>query len=250
MWLLERYQAGMMASVALFLIVPAALLALERPRIIVPALAFSLAIGAPSIVWIDELGSIGGQWEIVAPLPVELPLIGVSVQSLSWAVAHFFSSVVAWEKIKGTTSIARPSLRRVGLCAAWAWGLLAVFLAIKAWFPAWLQVHYFYLWFGLLLILAPVVVSCLAKPRFVRPLVILAVLGLFWKTAYEIAALRNEWWRFPGEFVGWVAPFGYRIPIEELVFWIVLFSPSIAVFWEFWNGSRAARLPRRERRRS
>jgi hypothetical protein len=233
MWLLERFQAGMMASVVMFLIVPAALLALERPRIILPALAFSLIVGAPSIMWIDELGTIGGQWMVVDPVPVQLPLIGVSVQSLTWAVAHFFLSIVAWEKIKGTTSVSRPGLPRIGLCAAWAWGLLAVFLVVKAWSP--LPVPYFYCWFGIVLILAPIVVSCLAKPSFLRPLVILALMGLFWKTAYEIAALRNEWWRFPGEFVGWVAPFGYHIPIEELVFWIVLFSPAVAVFWEFCN---------------
>lgn len=235
MWVLERYQAGMMASIAMFLIVPAVLVAVGRPRIILPALAFSLAIGAPSIVWIDELGSRGGQWAIVDPLSLELPLIGASVQSLSWAVAHFFSSIVAWEKIKGPTSIPRPSLPRIGLCVTWAWGLLAAFLVVKTWFPHWLLVPYFYCWFGVVLILAPVIVTCLAKPCLVRPLAILAVLGLVWKTAYEIAALRNEWWRFPGEFVGWVAPFGYRIPIEELVFWIVLFSPAIAVFWEFCN---------------
>ena len=105
--------------------------------------------------------------------------------------------------------------------------------------PTWLVVPYFYCWFGVTLIAAPVIVAGIAKPKLVRPLIILSAIGIYWKTIYEVAALRDGWWSFPGIFIGWIDLPGYHIPIEEFAFWITLFSPAIAVFWEYWNGAES-----------
>lgn len=236
MWLLEASQAGMMASVVVFLVLPSIVLALDRPGIVPSALVFSVVVGGVSICWIDDLAARNGQWLVVDPVPARLPLVDASAQSIFWAVAHFFISVLAWERIMGRTSGHRPNIRRIIVASGAALAVLAVFLAARSAAPDWTSIPYFYLGFGTGLILVPVVVACVRRPELLRPLALLGVLGFYWKACYEIAALRNDWWRFPGEFIGWVELPGYRIPAEELVFWILLFSPAIAVFWEFWSG--------------
>lgn len=238
MWLLEATGAGMMASVVVFLVLPSIVLAMDRPGIVPSALAFSLVVGGVSICWIDDLATLNGQWLVVDPLPARLPLIDASAQSIFWAVAHFFISVLAWERIMGRTARRGPNVRRVIVASGSAFAVLAVFLAVRSAAPGWTSIPYFYLGFGTGLILVPVVVACVRRPELLRPLAVLGVLGFYWKACYEIAALRNDWWRFPGEFAGWIELPGYRIPAEELAFWILLFSPAIAVFWEFWNGPR------------
>lgn len=240
MWLLEASQAGMMASVVVFLVLPSIVLAMDRWGIVPSALAFSLVVGGVSICWIDDLATLNGQWLVVDPLPARLPLIDASAQSIFWAVAHFFISVLAWERIMGRTSRRGPNVRRVIVASGAALAFLAAFLAVRSMAPAWTSVPYFYLYFGAGLILAPVVATCVVRPDMLRPLAVLGILGFHWKACYEIAALRNDWWRFPGDFIHWVEVGRYGIPAEELVFWILLFSPAIAVFWEFWNGPRDA----------
>ena len=244
MWLLEASQAGMMASVVIFLVLPSIVLALDRPGIVPSALVFSVVVGGVSICWIDDLAARNGQWLVVDPVPARLPLVDASAQSIFWAVAHFFISVLAWERIMGRTARRGPNVRRVIVASGAALAVLAVFLAVRSMVPAWTAVPYFYLYFGTGLILAPVVVTFIRHPQLLRPLILLGILGFYWKACYEVAALRNDWWRFPGEFIGWVEVGRYRIPAEELVFWILLFSPAIAVFWEFWTGPRETDVTR------
>jgi hypothetical protein len=234
-WALEAAGGDMMMSVVAFLLVPILPLIAARPRTALSALGFSVLVGAPAIVWIDEIAQRNGQWLVVDPLSTRLPLIEASLQSVFWAVAHFLATVMAWETLRNSR-YRPPEARRMLICAAVSLAALALFIAIRTCRPALLDIPYFYMWFGLILIVLPVAGALAARPRLRRPLVVLAFAGCYWKLVYEVAALRNDWWRFPGEFLGWVRLGPYAFPIEELVIWIVLFSPAIAVFWEFWNG--------------
>jgi hypothetical protein len=234
-WTLEEAGGDMMMSVVAFLLLPILPLIAARPRTALSAIAYSLLVGAPAIVWIDEIAQRNGQWLVVDPLATRLPLIEASLQSVFWAVAHFLATVMAWETLRDVP-YRTPDRRRVLICTAASLAVLGAFIAIRTFRPALLDIAYFYLLFGLILIVLPVAWALAARPRLRRPLVILAAAGCYWKLVYEVAALRNDWWRFPGEFIGWVRLGPYAFPIEELVIWIILFSPAIAVFWEFWKG--------------
>jgi hypothetical protein len=238
-WALEAAGGDMMMSVVAFLLVPTLPLIVARPRTALSALGFSVLVGAPAIVWIDEIAQRNGQWLVVDPLSTRLPLIEASLQSVFWAVAHFLATVMVWESMRNGR-YKPPDVPRMLVCTAVSLLVVGLFIAIRTFRPALLDIPWFYLWFGLTLIILPVAGALVARPRLRRSLVVLAVAGCYWKLVYEVAALRSDWWRFPGEFLGWVRLGPYAFPIEELVIWILLYSPAIAVFWEFWKGPGTA----------
>jgi hypothetical protein len=46
-------------------------------------------------------------------------------------------------------------------------------------------------------------------------------------------------WSYPGHhFVGWVTVGSYRFPLEELIFWIILFPPFLISQFELLNNDR------------
>lgn len=49
---------------------------------------------------------------------------------------------------------------------------------------------------------------------------------------YELVAIKNGQWFFPGQYIGGVQFFGLQFPIEELIFWMVLSTPLILATYE------------------
>ena len=53
---------------------------------------------------------------------------------------------------------------------------------------------------------------------------------------YDIAALKLGWWTFPGtEFIGWISIAGVSFPIEEFIFWIILFALGVLSYYEYFD---------------
>jgi hypothetical protein len=117
--------------------------------------------------------------------------------------------------------------------------LLGLFFSAFIANPAFLKIPYFYLVFGMILGLLPVIFVLLKFPilfsKFFKTTAYFFVLTF----AYEITALKLGWWSFPGtEFIGWVSVLGTRFPLEELFFWIVLGGMIILAWYEFFDDDR------------
>ena len=51
---------------------------------------------------------------------------------------------------------------------------------------------------------------------------------------YELIAVHIGNWWFPGKSIGIIGIFGIVFPLEELIFWIVLTTPALIAFYEFF----------------
>ncbi len=102
--------------------------------------------------------------------------------------------------------------------------------------PSLLNIPYFYLWFGIILLLVPVVAQFMTHSRMDMKILKTSAYFFYLTFIYEVTALQLGWWDFPGsKFIGWVTILGVKFPIEELAFWIFLFSMAIISYYEFFD---------------
>ena len=82
--------------------------------------------------------------------------------------------------------------------------------------------------------------ASLLRPSLVFHALPMAIYFTVVNLVYEIVSLHNDHWYFPGEYLGWVSVGGISLPLEEFVFFILLFSVVIAVFYElFFDNQRS-----------
>ena len=119
------------------------------------------------------------------------------------------------------------------------WPFLLAMIFFFTWYfinPNSLTFSYAYLYIGLILLVFPIVTTLSFFPRLLSKYVKVgayfsALMGLF-----EFTGVTLNHWIFPGKnFIGWVPYFGYKIPVEEFIFWIVLTSVGILSYYEFFD---------------
>lgn len=114
-----------------------------------------------------------------------------------------------------------------------------VFLAILAIIflylnPSLLHISYFYLYSGLIFVFLPTLIFIIRYPHLILKFLKVGVYFFILSLVFELTALALNQWEFPGsEFIGWVNISSLRFPIEELVFWLILFSSAVLSYYEF-----------------
>ncbi len=99
-----------------------------------------------------------------------------------------------------------------------------------------LTIEYFYIKSGLTFMLPVLILFTIAYLQYFKVYLKMAPYFIAIGLANVLISLHKGHWSYPGEnFVGWVTLFGYHFPIEELIFWIVLYAPFIITQFEFFN---------------
>jgi hypothetical protein len=157
---------------------------------------------------------------------------GVNVEQVTWTILlipltiavneHFFSRPCKVPQRRFT--------RRV------LGGLFFAGLAVALISPlhGWLAT-YTYLKIGIMLYPVVFILAFVARLRIASQLIAIgAVMGLF-NLGFELLALHNHFWTFPGIYVGFVRVLGYMFPVEELVFLVCLCSPAVVATYALYK---------------
>lgn len=98
--------------------------------------------------------------------------------------------------------------------------------------PSALAISYPYALLGSIAVL-PVFVLALRKPQFIRQLPALEIVFFALFALFELLALRAAWWVYPGgAYMSWLTVGGYQFPLEELLFWMLLYAAVIAAYYQ------------------
>jgi len=233
-FLSHQLKLNAFASVFLFYGLPAFYLSFRSVRIIPKALYFSLATGIPFIIAIDCMANINLQW-IVPDSIIELRFFRyVAIEVILWAVLNIYFVIVFYEYFtdnKKKKAWNSRSLRFSFIIVV----LFTVFTLLYLYAPHILKFSYFYLWWGTLLLFVPLLVRLATNPDVILDYLKVGLYFFLVTLTYEIAALQLEWWDFPGtNFIGWISLMGVRFPLEELIFWIILFSMAVLAHYEYF----------------
>jgi hypothetical protein len=90
---------------------------------------------------------------------------------------------------------------------------------------------YAYIW-PATIALIPTIVMVIRHPSLLTKLALLSLFSLFLWFLMECLAVSYNYWSYPGEYLGWVQFLSVRFPVEELIFWMLLYSPTIVAYYE------------------
>lgn len=223
-----------LVSILLFLGLPSAYLAFRYSKYVLKVSLFSLIASLPLMVILEYVGGLSMSWAF-PPSSFHFQLFGrVYMEVLLWAFLNIFAAVMFYEAIF-------ENHRRVSLWNKNMWVLvryLSVWIGL--FFLAWIitdgsiSLPYFYLLFGIILFLYPILMTWLYYPRILHKIAYTTLYFSYLSLLYEITALKMGWWYFPGnEFIGYISLLDVTFPLEEFLFWIVLFAPAVVCAYEY-----------------
>ena len=112
--------------------------------------------------------------------------------------------------------------------------MVIIFHFIDLPLSGWLGLKYgnAYIKMGILAI-TPMIVQLIRFPKLFSKYAMLSV-SLFWVfLLLEIVGVSLNYWIFPGkDYIGTVTAFGKTFPLEEIIFWMFLYPPTIAAYYE------------------
>lgn len=157
-------------------------------------------------------------------LPVD-DLLGFLLMTLFIIVfyEHFLNDYSLKEVSPRILYVIKPALVVIGLI------LILYFL-----YPSLLTIPYVYLVTGIVAIMKLIKVG-MSKKKFIIKFVYLSIFFFFIWFALELICLQNGGWYFPGQYIGIVKVANLTFPIEEFVFWFMLYAATIVAYYEYYE---------------
>jgi hypothetical protein len=79
----------------------------------------------------------------------------------------------------------------------------------------------------------PLIYAVIKKPALLPKLGLTALYFFMFWLVIEFQAVAYNYWMYPGNYIGWVEILGVRYPFEELFYWMLLYAPTLVVYYEF-----------------
>lgn len=148
-----------------------------------------------------------------------------------WGFLILFYTIIFYEHFLDDERKKRLSPRST---LALGVGMVSFFLTSSLLVNAPEQIHlqYSYLILGILICI-PLVLLLWADLKLLLKVFYLSIFFFLLNLTFEITAIAHNQWGFPGNYIGTVRILAVNFPIEEMVFWIVLATPSLILCYEF-----------------
>ncbi len=215
---------------------PALYISYKRKDIIKRSLIYALAATIISILT-DYLAEQDQSWVSTSMFHGRLAGI-VPIEALLWVFMLSYLILIYYQFFYDHSSHKLIGKRMpyvfIAVLAVIVWISLLAITGIGSF-----KVEYYYIKFGLAFILLPLLAFIFAFPQYLKVLLktipYFTALGLI----NILVSLHKGHWSYPGDhFIGWVQLGRYRFPLEELLFWIILYTPFLISQFEFFNNDR------------
>lgn len=222
-------------SLFLFFLFPALYLFYRNKKRIKKILLFSLSLLLIAVV-LDYICDITGIW-VVSHSIINYRILGqVSFENILWLPLYAILVVAYYEyfyEFNDKDTLYKPRLKYLyaifGVC-------LLIFLAIYFINKDWLYIQYFYLKFGIILVLLPMTLIFFRSPYLFAKFAKTGLYFFYLSLIYELTALYLNWWSFPGRgVIGQITIDRIMFPVEELFFWIIFGSVAGLAIYEFFD---------------
>ncbi|MCR4280256.1 MAG: hypothetical protein NUV82_02405 [Candidatus Komeilibacteria bacterium] len=229
------WSAEFFTSLLLFFGLPLLYLCFQNPLKIKKTILFSLSTLVIVIV-LDYICVATGIW-LVENSVIGFRLLGyVTIENIIWLPIYTMFIIMFYEYFYeyGDTDYSyRPRLKYLYILFG---VILLGFLLIYFINEQWLYINYWYLKFGVILVLLPIILTLSTKPKLFNKFLKVGVYFFYSSFLYEITALHLNQWVFPGGgIVGRFSLGQMWFPIEELFFWMILGAMGILSYYEFFD---------------
>ncbi len=161
---------------------------------------------------------------------------GVNLEQVMWTILIIPLTLAVNEYFFSRQGSEPPSRITRPILMTYFFSGLAI--ALLPPFHGWLE-DYTYLKIGLLLYPIVFVLVAVVIPSVLREVFLTGLVMAAFNFGFELLALHNGFWTFPGRYIGKVEIFGYVFPTEELIFLVCLCSAGVVAtyaLYKNWKG--------------
>jgi hypothetical protein len=213
---------------------PSIILSIHKPLCIKKALFVSTFI-LPLITVVDYIAESTGTW-IALPSMFPFRLFNhVNLDALPWAFLQIYLAIMFYQYFFEKKYYGRFWDKRSKEALFLTTSVFIIFLLTLIAYPHFLNIPYFYLLIGILIILPAIIFEDIKYPLIFPKLLKTALYFFYLNLVYEIIGLKMGWWSYESkQFIGYVSVFGATFPFEEFIFWIALFTLSVLSYYEYF----------------
>lgn len=211
---------------------------LRTPRMFFRTALFSAIVTPPFAIIANYLAVNDGAWYVpttIFPFRI-LELLPFEDIIILFLIIH--GAIITYEHFldKGKHRLIDEKIKY------FIWPMIIVFiLFFMAFFlsPELLKIKYAYAWCGIIFGIPPILSTLWFFPRLMSKYIKIGSYYIILLFLFEFTGITLNHWVFEGQnYIGWVPFLGYRIPLEELLFWIIISVVAILSYYEFFDDDR------------
>lgn len=216
-------------STTLFFGLPSLYLSLRTSKAVLRTVIFTMIILILIIAW-ESITILNNLWKIPTIFPFKI--LGVTVEEIQWYAFLIYFILIFYEHFmdKGKHALVDRGLKTFSSLVAL---IFILFMIVFITSPVSLYIPYFYALSGVGIL--PVIFILSRHPHFAFKLIKVAPYFVLISLIDLFTSLELGYWKYTGIFAGWVSLFGYHIPYEELVYFVLLFSTAMITYFEFFD---------------
>lgn len=223
-------------SIIGFLVIPSSFIAYRFSGSVKKALLFSFFVGGLVSVPIDYTAQVSGAWLILESIFPFRILGRVTVEAVLWGFFSVFYAVLFYEHFIDQEVSKKIWPSHMNYLASLSIVSTGIFVATLFISPSLIEVPNFYAMFGSIVFGVPIVLEVFEFPDQMKRITRAGAYFFIVTSLYEIAGLKLGWWIFPGSgFTGWVKLFGVTFPIEEFLFYLVIFEMAVISYYNYFE---------------
>ena len=232
------FRTNFLTSTLLYFGIPAVYLSWRNQHAVRKSAIFSSLFGliGGGLV-IDYLTHFNNVWFVTTIFPVRI-FGQVPIEDFLWGFLAVYNIIMFYEHFldKGKHNLKDSYLKYfISLMFFITLIFTVIYICDKKLF----FVPYFYLKAGFILILIPIISFLTFFPRLISKYLKTGVYFFAQSLMFELTALKLGQWSFNGnQYIGWIQISSMKFPIEEFVFWMVLFSTCVLSYYEFFDDDR------------
>lgn len=224
---------NLLLSTLLFFAIPSLFISIKRPDIVWRAAKFSFCISIISIVT-DYLAEKDQSWTSSSMFSFRI-LNTVPIEAIIW-VFLFTYLIIAYYQFFFKKTFHKINNKKMAIvyiaCLLVIIWLIAATLLSK--FS--LKIEFFYIKSGISIILLPLIIFLIIWPRYIKRFLMMMPYFVILGISNLLVSLEKNYWAYPGKnFIAVIQFSTFRLPLEELIFWIILYPSFTVALYEILN---------------
>lgn len=185
---------------------------------------------------IDFFEEYNGGWDTVSLL-IPLKILGVDPADNIIAFVEMTILTIVFYQHFIESRQSRKISKRALFATILSSCVIIVMLFLYFYNPSLLKVKYPYVYMGTLACILPIILA-FKKPDLIKNMILTSVYFFILYFIIEIIALKNKFWVYHSNYIGWVSIFGLSFPFEEFFYWMMLYAICIVSYYEVFINDR------------
>lgn len=230
------FKINAFTGIILGLVFPSIYLSIRGREYVKKVFLFSVSVSILIMIVVEYISNLTGTWYVISSI-IPYRLFGfVTIEAILWAFSTCYFILIFYEYFINRHRTKKIWNKKMYIITGMGLFVFIIFLIALFSVPKILNIPYFYLIFGIVVLLIPFLVQLFKYSKITSRFFLEGIYFFYLSFIYEVVGLKLGWWSFPGShFIGWVTILEVSFPVEEIIFWFVLLALTTISYYEFFD---------------